>query len=97
MKKKEVSKSTIDKIKNFIINNDLTFQEGNRNSNCVVLSGYCLHIGCNDVTTIIRIIYNVLDSTDDFEKEFLRVFDFSQKNNYGDWWTSEEASCAYNF
>jgi hypothetical protein len=93
------------KIEKFIIDNDLTFDEGHSclNSDCCTISGFALHVdeGECDITIddLIDVVENTLEDVGgaDFEAELARVFEYAENNNYGEWWTSEEAKIKYNF
>jgi len=92
---KKIEKTNL--IENFIVNNGLTFEKGERNSNSVILSGYALFIKLNDVDVITEIISKICYPHWDFKTEFKRVFDFAEANNYGDWWKSDSAKKQYKF
>lgn len=92
------------KILDFIVLNDLTFQEGERNSNSTILSGYALYIGITDVNTLIKIIDKYKKSTpedleyfDNYEEELTRVFNYAKNHDYGKFWNSEDAKTSFKF
>ncbi len=85
-------------IEKFIKENNLTFEYGSRNTDSVVLSGYSLYLGVNDVDKVIEVIDKVLpDADEDYSPELERVFEYAGANNYGKWWNSEEAKKEYKF
>lgn len=90
--------TTEQKLELFIENNNLTFQEGTRNTDSVVISGYALHLGVTEVDTIIDAIKKQLvDKNPDYHDELPFVFSFAQKNNYGKWWEKPVAKKTYKF
>lgn len=87
------------KLENFIKNNNLTFEEGQRNTDSVVLSGYALFIGETDWTVLVEAIDEVASETCDcdYHEELERVFDYAEANNYGNWWKNKKNTKAYKF
>lgn len=87
-----------EKIEVFIDENNLTFEEGQRNTDSTVLSGYALHIGLRTLPTLVAAVENQCDDADyGWEDELERVFDYAKDNAYGDWWNSKEARDRYIF
>ena len=85
-------------LEQFIKDNNLTFAEGNRNTDAVVISGYALHIGVVDVTVIENVIEKTVETRGwEYAKELKRVFEYAKDNNYGHWWTIEGAKTMYKF
>lgn len=87
-------------IKDFIKNNALQFEIGNRNSNSCILAGYACYIGCNseDITDILKLMDRLLDNEDnERDDEFINVFNYALNNNYGKWWDNPAAKKMYNF
>jgi hypothetical protein len=90
--------SNEEKLEQFIKNNNLTFAEGSRNTDAVVISGYALHIGVKNVSEIENVIEKSVSTRGwEYAVELQRVFDYAQYNNYGDWWTMEGAKTMYKF
>ena len=89
----------MEKVKQFIKDNKLSFKEGSRNSDSVVLAGFCcyLDLKLRDVQEIKDCIKEVCPDHDDFEGEFDRVFDFAYCNDYAKYWNTEEAKKSYIF
>ena len=77
-------------LENFIINNNLKFREGSRNTDSTILSGFALHNNINDTALIITIIKQVLPDASNFEDEFQRVFSYAKVNDYGKWWENKK-------
>ncbi len=78
-------------IEKFIKDNNLDFSEtgSGLNSACTILSGYALYIGAEEAGAIKKVLPEAS------HKEFDRVFEYANYNNYGDYWTSEEAKKMY--
>jgi hypothetical protein len=91
----------IDKVKllkSFLVENDMQFTWGVRNTDSTVVSGYCLHIELLDSSVIVDVITKVCPNPHwDFESEFTRVFNWAQDNNYGAWWKKEDAKKLWKF
>ena len=81
-------------LEQFIINNNLEFVSGRRNSDIVILCGYALFLNYshNDILTAIN------KPKDSFiTSEVMRVYDYAKKNNYKKYWETEEAKKIYKF
>lgn len=88
----------MEKLEKFIKENNLTFAEGSRNTDAVVISGYALHLGINDVNVIENVIEKTVSTRGwEYDKELRRVFEYAKDNNYGQWWTLEGAKTMYKF
>lgn len=85
------------KLKKFIKLNGLTFKEGVRNKDCVIISGYALYIGASyaDVCGSIPLKAR----TGELGIEIERIFKYAEANNYGAWWEVNEklARTMYKF
>jgi hypothetical protein len=89
-----------DQIKDFIENNNLDFSGSGSelNSVCTIISGYALHIGIDNVDTLIDIVNSHFPyGTFVEQKELERVFKFAKGANYGKWWLSPDAKKMYKF
>lgn len=86
------------KIRQFIIDNKLSLigTGSSLNSVCCILSGYALHIGITEDLELNNILAEI-NPNDDLWKEIVKVFGFAKKNNYGEFWKSEEAKKMYKF
>ena len=87
-------------IKDFIENNNLDFSGSGSelNSVCTTISGYALHIGIDNVDTLIDIVNSHFPyGTFVEQKELERVFKFAKNANYGDWWSNAAAKKMYKF
>ena len=91
---KEKHNPYVEKLKNFIKHNNLTFMEGCRNSDLVILCGYSLYLGAEkeDVETVLEEKLNI-DSG--LVSEFNSVYPYAKKNNYGDWWKNPKNRNCY--
>ena len=92
---KEKHNPYVEELKNFIKHNKLTFTEGCRNSDLVVLCGYSLYLGAEkeDVETVLK---EKLSVDAELVSEFNFVYSYAKKNNYGDWWNNpKNKNCYY--
>ena len=92
--KKEKYNTYLGDLKNFIQHNKLSFEEGCRNSDLVVLCGYSLYIGAEkkDVETVLE---EKLSVDAELVSEFNFVYSYAKKNNYGDWWNNPKNKNLY--
>lgn len=84
------------KIKEFIKNNNLSLEEGNRNSSLVVIIGFSQHLGLtrNDLENELMVEIN----EDSFiSEEIARLFDYCKTKKYKNYWLSPEAKSKYKF
>ena len=87
-----------EKITKFIKDNDLDFTKSGSslNGDCVVLSGFALHIGITSPEELNDSMVQV-DISSEGATELERVFYYAKANNYGEYWESEEAEKMYVF
>lgn len=71
-------------LKQFIKKNNLTFKEGQRNTNATVICGYALYIH-KEIEDIINAIPQTV-RTGELDVELYRVWDYAEANDYGNWW-----------
>ena len=92
---KEKHNPYVEELKNFIKYNSLTFIEGRRNSDLVMLCGYSLHLGAEkkDVETVLE---EKLSVDAELVSEFNFVYSYAKKNNYGDWWNNPKNKNCYH-
>ena len=82
----------------FIKANKLEFQEGRRNSDSVILSGYALYLGIEDVADVINAVETALKTYHpDYAEELERVFTYAEAHDYGSWWETDEAKKLYKY
>ena len=84
-----------EKLKEFIKNNDLTFSEGERNTNITILCGYALAIG--ESTMACKKSIPKEQSTAEVNKEIERVYHYADTHNYANFWSTEGARKQYIF
>ena len=83
-------------IKEFIKNNNITFNEGERNSSVVVCIGYAQHLGLNEAQLKKELAKEIKE--DKFIKEEIsRLFDYCKSNNYAKYWKTKSAKSEYKF
>lgn len=81
----------------FIKNNGLTFGDGRRNSDFVIISGYSLYLDIDEVDQVEEAIEEALSLPldADVSGELYRVFEYAYDNNYGVWWTNPHNTKGY--
>lgn len=84
------------KIREFIENNDLSFEEGSRNSTCVTLIGYSQHLGLSK-EDLEEELSNEIDNDEVIQDEIDERWSYCLNNNYKKFWTSKEAEKQYTF
>ena len=84
------------KLKTFIENNNLTFLEGTRNSDSVVICGYGLHINATE-DEILDVVTKLDDVDVNIDDEISRVYRYAKANNYQNYWNTPEAKKQYTF
>lgn len=89
----------MEEILKFTRENNLEFDlEGSAlNGNCVILAGFACYMDKNDSQEIIDAIKEKYPTSDAFDAEFERVFNYANDNNYGSWWKLPEANKLYKF
>lgn len=85
----------VEKLKTFIKDNNLSFKEGQRNTNATILCGYALFIGASIQDCKESIPTEM--STGQLNAEIERVYNYADDNNYGKWWEKPEAAKMYKF
>jgi hypothetical protein len=84
-------------LKRFIVDNNLQFTEGRRNSDSTIISGFALHIGETEITNIEQAIEEAIVEPDEYYDELEKVFEYAKNNNYHQYWTSKDAKKQYKF
>ena len=81
-------------LKKFIKENNLSFEEGQRNTNAVILCGYALHINktAKDYKESVK-EYSSEELDEDIDRDYFYV----SSNGYGKWWQNENAKKMYKF
>ena len=84
------------KIREFIKDNDLSFEPGNRNSTMVTLMGYAQHLGLSK-KDLEEELSNEIYNDDVIQDELDERWGYCERNNYKKYWTSDEAKTQYVF
>lgn len=82
-------------LQKFIEDNNLSFQEGQRNTSTVILCGFSLY---NEIS--IQEIHNAINDKEfssELTQELKRVYEYAKRNNYREYWNSEDAKTRYKF
>ncbi len=89
MKEKEIIK----KLEDFIKNNKLTFADGRRNSDCIVICGYALYLERENDGFDEDVKYYLLialkpfsDKSDRLIPQLDSTYDYASNNEYALWW-----------
>lgn len=83
-------------IQKFIKENNLSFEEGNRNSTVVPIIGYALHLGLTEEQLKEQLEKEITE--DSFiEAEITRLFDYCKVRKYQDFWKTDDAKLKYKF
>jgi hypothetical protein len=92
-----MTKKKINLIQNFIVNNSLDFsgRGSGLNGNCVILAGYACYLGVDSIEELIEGVLREID--EESERELIKVFNYAKKNNYGEYWLTEDAKKTYVF
>lgn len=91
----EVIINNKDVIMEFITKNNLEFVDGNRNAPSVILCGYALYLGIEDVDDLLDAIEDISDALTREEIRF--VFSYAKRHNYEKFWEKKEAHSMYFF
>ena len=93
--------NTLVELQRFITDNNITFQEGERNSNCVILCGYSQYLcklkNIPEIKIYDTIYQNIIKPLNDTElnKEFKKVWEYTLKNDYWKWWENKKNKNKY--
>jgi len=86
----------MNKIRNFINENNLSFEPGYRNSTCVTLIGYSQHLGLSK-EDLEEELSNEIDNDGVIQDELDERWGYCERNNYKKYWTSDVAKTQYVF
>ena len=78
------------KIKTFIEKNDLSFEEGSRNSTCIIIMGYAQHLGLSQEDLESELVKEISEDGV-IQDEIDERWNYCLNNNYKKFWTSKEA------
>jgi hypothetical protein len=84
------------KIKEFITNNNLSLEEGSRNSSIVVIIGYAQHLSLTE-GQLIEELDKEINEDIFILQEITRLFDYCKTKKYKNYWTRPEAKSKYKF
>lgn len=82
-------------LEKFIKENELTFEEGSRNSNATIICGFATFIEAELSDVLLSIPEK--NRTEDLNIELERVFNYAFTNGYGKFWLKEQAKEQYIF
>lgn len=83
-------------IKNFITENKITFQPGERNSSIVTLIGFAQFKGL-DIEDLENALEEEITQDSFLSEEIDRLWDYCKAKNYKDFWVKEQAKLQYTF
>jgi len=86
----------MNKIRNFINENNLSFEPGSRNSTCVTLIGYSQHLGLSK-EDLEEELSNEIDNDDVIQDEINERWEYCSYNNYKKYWTTTQAKKDWSF
>ncbi len=106
-----MTKTIINKVKRFIKDNDLDFEEvgSELNGNCTTLAGFICYVLAEARPKITKPYTHAKEKDDGFEiidnlrlpleanRELHRVYDYAFENCYENYWKTEEARDKYIF
>lgn len=85
-----------EKLRQFIEDNNLTFEHGRRNADSVILSGYALHLKYTNASSIRRDVKDMVQGINTY-RDFDTTFKYAKRNKYGNYWETEDAKKKYKF
>jgi|JI10StandDraft_1071094.scaffolds.fasta_scaffold229555_2 hypothetical protein len=83
-------------IETFIINNNISFEKGNRNSSIVTLIGYSQHLNLNKEDLVSK-LENQIKNDSFIEEEIDRIWNYCNSKNYKAFWSTNLAKSQYEF
>lgn len=84
------------KIQEFIKNNNLSFEEGNRNTTIVVIIGYSQHLELT-MQQLEEQLKSEIEDDSFVSEEISRLWDYCKTRNYKNFWTTDKAKELYKF
>lgn len=84
------------KIRNFIENNEVYFEEGSRNSTMVTLIGYAQHLGLSK-EDLEAALSDEIENDGVIQDEIDERWGYCLSNNYKKFWTSKDAKKQWIF
>lgn len=86
----------MNRLRNFINENNLYFDEGSRNSTIVVLIGFSQHLGLS-LTDVETELQSEIDDDYFIQEELDRLWQYCANRNYKNYWSTPEAKNKYKF
>jgi hypothetical protein len=86
----------MNRLRKFINENNLSFDEGSRNSTIVVLIGFSQHLGLS-LTDVETELQSEIDDDYFIQEEIDRLWDYCKNRNYKNYWSTPEAKNKYKF
>lgn len=83
-------------MRKFINENNISFEEGNRNSSVVICIGYAQHLGWTK-DQLETILDDEIEEDSFIQDEITRLWDYCKAKNYKTFWSTDEAKKQYNF
>jgi hypothetical protein len=83
-------------IKEFIKNNNLTFEEGCRNTHVTIIIGYAQYLGLTE-EELDEELSEQYDKDSFIAEEVTRLFDYCKSRDYKQYWKSDVAKATYKF
>lgn len=83
-------------IDTFIENNNISFEEGNRNSSVTTMIGYAQHLNLSQDKLKAELI-EYIDNDSFIKEEIDRLWSYCNSKNYKSYWSTDEAKKTYKF
>lgn len=84
------------KIREFIEKNDLSFEEGSRNSTCIIIMGYAQHLGLSK-EELEEELKEEIEADGVIQDEIDERWGYCERNNYKKYWKTKEAKKDWSF
>ena len=86
----------MNRLRKFIDENNLYFDEGSRNSTIVVIIGFSQHLGLS-LTDVETELQSEIDDDYFIQEELDRLWQYCANRNYKNYWSTPEAKNKYKF
>jgi hypothetical protein len=84
------------KIREFIENNEVYFEEGSRNSSVIVLIGYSQFLELSK-ENLENTLVDEINADDEIQEEIDRLWNYCASNNYKKYWKTAQAKKDWQF
>jgi hypothetical protein len=84
------------KIREFIENNEVYFEEGSRNSTVITLIGYAQYLGLSK-EDLEEELQEEIENDSVIQDEIDRLWGYASSNNYAKYWTTKQAKKDWSF